>query len=218
MEPSLPVSFNRVEQFRMDRECPITSENMTQAATLMPCAHTFDERSLWIIPGFVALDDPHQCLPANYAACLGEGNRVTKARIITHITCPICRHPVEYYYRNWALRAVCLDIPRVFESMEEKKTPRPVVVPQAPEAPPRNAQGFEKRFIIAVSAAIYSIALGACHMSELVPLVPVRGGVFDFFRVSYDPTNRNNATLLMLGFSVVTAGFASLAVYFFIRR
>lgn len=218
MEPSLSVSFSRVEQFRMDRECPISNENMTQAATLMPCAHTFDERSLWSIPGFVALDDPHQCLPANYPACPGEGNRVTKARIITHITCPICRHPVEYYYRNWALRSVCLDIPKVFQPIEENKGQRPVVVPQPLEARPRNVQGLEKRFIIAVSTALYSITLGACHMMEIVPLVPVRGGFWDFYRISYDPTDRHNATLLMLGFSVFTATCTSVAVYFFIRR
>lgn len=215
MEPSLSVSFNRVEQFRMDRECPISNENMTQAATLMPCAHTFDERSLWIIPGFVALDDPHQCLPANYAACPGEGNRVTKARIITHITCPLCRHPVEYYYRNWALRAVCLDIPRVFESMEEKKTPRPVVVPPAP---PRNAEALENRFVVAVCAAFFSIMIGPAYMMDTVPLTPIRGGILDGFRVSYDPTNRNNSALAMLGFAVFVAGCSSIAVYFFIRR
>ncbi len=111
------------EQFRQNRECPLSMDNMTEAVTLHPCAHTFNEPSIHRIPGFGGLEAPRPCEQ--------NSQRITKVRIVNQIDCPICRVPAKYYHRNWALREVCQEIPALFG--EEKKAapePRPVPAPK----------------------------------------------------------------------------------------
>lgn len=122
MGPSLSISADRAAQFRQNREDPISMELMTQAVTLMPCAHTFDEPSIHRIPGFGGLETPEPCEQ--------NSGRVTKVRIVNRINCPICRAPAREYYRNWAMRDVCQEIPALYG--EEKKDVPPRIAVPAP--------------------------------------------------------------------------------------
>jgi len=113
MGPSLSVDPNKAAQFTQNRECGISLDNMTQAVTLMPCSHTFNEPSIQRIPGFGSLEAP--------APCEGNSTHITKVRMVNRINCPLCTTPVKHYYRNWALREVCQEIPALFGTNEEKK-------------------------------------------------------------------------------------------------
>lgn len=146
MEPSLRVNADRASQFTQKLECPISMENMTQAVTLMPCSHTYDERSIQRIPGFGSLEAP--------APCEGNSTHITKVRMVNRINCPLCTTPVKHYYRNWALREVCQEIPSLFG--EEKTAAPESRVVSAPKGT------LKDRFEIVVGGVIAGfLSLGA---------------------------------------------------------
>ncbi len=148
MGPSLSVDPNKAAQFTQNRECPLSLENMTQAVTLMPCGHTYDERSIQRIPGFGSLEAP--------APCEGNSTQITKVRMVNRINCPLCTTPVKHYYRNWALREVCQEIPALFGTDEEKKAniPNRKAVP----APKGTLQDRFTTLVSGIFACFISIA------------------------------------------------------------
>ena len=227
MEP-LRINPKVADQFCMDRECPWSRELMTQAVTLMPCSHTYDEPSVWKIKGFSALEEPHQCMANVNPECAGEGARVTKVRVVSQINCPECRHPIEGYYRNWALRDVCLSIPSVFKPMEdneERKIPfvdaippieaAPLGIPPSPPpqvVPRPKIYSFRERFYIAVSSAFG--LLGSCIITYAsTESVPVTGGIFSGFKVTWDNSNKEKNAMIALFASCMTFACVSVTAY-----
>lgn len=219
--PPLTTNIPNAEQFIRDQECPIGMDVMTEAVTLMPCAHTYNEQSVWMIPGFTGQDNPHPCEAG--------GARITKVRVVGHINCPLCQHPVAEYLRNWALRSACLSLPGVFNNHHSINVPAPAVGPMpapipvapvpAPVAPgpiPAAARTLKERFAMAVTAAfgILSPMFGAIAISK-VDAIKTWGG---FGATKYDTTNRDNNAMIALVSSIIASAFIASATYAWMRR
>jgi hypothetical protein len=129
MGPLLTIYAKVASQFSQNAECPISSELMTEAVTLMPCGHTFNESSVHRIRGIQVQDAP--------APCDEKTERITKVRVVTKVACPLCQGSVTEYYRNWACRSMCQEIPNLLKPAENKAdpslpTPKAVPAPRKP--------------------------------------------------------------------------------------
>lgn len=141
MEPSLRVPATDFMGLQSERICPYTTDPMTDPVTLLDCGHSMDKLGVELMSGVREEKSP--------------GPHV---KLVTPITCPICRGSVKSYVKNWALKNVGERLDKMMPKISEEKIPQASKDPVKEVHPPPRGPYYTwpQRFGIAVSTALAS--------------------------------------------------------------